>query len=437
MNERKRILLLILTMAAIGIVGGIATVGVLYWVAIEPESAMSLGGFVTVNLDEISILFIWAGGFVATIAILVNVVGGLLFFRFTDPIIKHLHESERKVLSVEAQVYELAKYPELHPGPVMRFSSDGTLIYANEASGTLRNCYNCDTGMAFTEDWRETFKDAFQTGEVREIDFSCGVATCGLEDKTFSLLIKPVPETDSIYVFGRDITERKQMEAQLIQSEKMAAIGTMTSGIGHEINNPLYAILGLAEAVRDGKDISKNRAHGRNIIKYAKQISETIKNLSGYIRPSHNHELEPTDVNETISEAVAMVRRSLLSDHIEFKEDLMPLPEIPTKSEEIQQVFFNVIRNGVQAIGDKGILGITSRLEGDRVRVKIQDSGKGISAENMEKIFDPFFTTKDPDEGEGLGLYVVRKIIDKYSGAIAFESQVGKGATCIIEFPVP
>lgn len=229
--------------------------------------------------------------------------------------------------------------------------------------------------------------------------------------------------------------ERDKVVEHLIQSEKMAAIGTLASGIGHEINNPLYAILGLAEAIRDEQDPERFKEYSQDIVNYSKHISEIVRNLTGYIRPASGHGLETVDVNETLSEALAMAKRSLMSDDIKFIENKQTLPEIQARPEELQQAFFNIIRNGIQAMDGKGVMEINSHMETDQVFVKISDTGPGIPKENLGKIFDPFFTTKDPDEGEGLGLYIVRQTITKNGGAIRVEVEQGKGTVFIINFP--
>jgi PAS domain S-box-containing protein len=248
-------------------------------------------------------------------------------------------------------------------------------------------------------------------------------------------------------VMLHDVTARKQAEAELIaakeqaeqaliQAEKMAAVGTLASGIGHEINNPLYAILGAAEAVRDGNDLVRSQEHAKDIIGYCKHIAEIIKNLTGYIQPADKHGLEPVDVNAVITEAVSMVRLSPLADTIEIDQRLGQVPAISAKSEDIQQAFFNVIRNGLQAMGSEGKLEIQSICAENRVSVRIRDTGAGIAPADLARIYDPFFTTKGPDEGEGIGLFVVRQIVNKYDGSIEFESQVGEGTVCEIAFPV-
>lgn len=231
--------------------------------------------------------------------------------------------------------------------------------------------------------------------------------------------------------------EKLRVTEQLIQAEKVAAIGTLASGIGHEINNPLYVIMGRAEAILDETDVSVHNEYARDIIKHTKHISAIVKNLSGYIRPSSQHELEEIDVHEKLAEALAMAKLSQLDERIEILQNFASVPKIVAKPEEIQQVFFNIIRNGIQSMaGKKGVLGITTAVEDDQVCVRIRDKGTGISAEHLGKIFDPFFTTKGPDEGSGLGMYIVKKIVNKYNGAITLESEVGKGTTVTIRFPI-
>ncbi len=248
-------------------------------------------------------------------------------------------------------------------------------------------------------------------------------------------------------VMLHDVTVRKQAESELIaakeqaeraliQAEKMAAMGTLASGIGHEINNPLYAILGAAEAIRDGGDLARCQKHAQDIIAYCKHVAEIIKSLTGYVQPADKHGLEPVDVNAAIAEAVSMARLSLLADTIEIDQRLGSVAAISAKSENIQQAFFNVIRNGLQAMGREGTLEIESVRLGDRVSVRICDTGAGIASGDLAKIYDPFFTTKGPDEGEGIGLFVVQQIVKKYNGTIEFESVVGEGTACTITFPI-
>jgi len=230
--------------------------------------------------------------------------------------------------------------------------------------------------------------------------------------------------------------EKERVLEHLIQSEKMTAVGTLVSGIGHEINNPLYVVLATAEALADEQDLARCRAYGHEILKHARNIAETVKNLSRYAQPGARHDLQRVDVNASIAAAVRLARRAPRGDRIEIRTTTSPAPDILARPEEIQQVIFNVVRNAIQAIAGEGLIEIHTAQEGDCVTVRIQDSGTGIPNEHLKRVFDPFFTTKGPDEGEGLGLYIVRQIVTRYRGTIDVENAAGGGARFSIRFPI-
>ena len=229
--------------------------------------------------------------------------------------------------------------------------------------------------------------------------------------------------------------EKERMLDQLIQAEKMNAVGTLVSGIGHEINNPLYVLVATAEALAAETSIAQCRAYGNEILKRAHDIAEIVKNLSHYARPGTRHDLQRVDINSSMDHAVHLAQSSLHGNQIEFKIDLDPVPEILAKVEEIQQVLFNVLRNAIQASTAHGCIEIDTSQQGDWVTVRIQDNGTGIPEEYLKQVFDPFFTTKGPDEGEGLGLYIVSQIVNRYQGTIDVEN-TDDGARFLIRFPI-
>lgn len=230
--------------------------------------------------------------------------------------------------------------------------------------------------------------------------------------------------------------EKERVLEHLIQAEKMTAVGTLVSGIGHEINNPLYVLLAAAEALTDEQDLAQCRAYGQEILKQARNIAEIVKNLSRYAQPGARHDLQRVDINASVAGAVRLARRTLGGDRIEIKTTTGAAPEILARSEDIQQVIFNVIRNAVQAIAGEGLIEIQTWQEGDWVTVSIQDTGPGISREHLKRVFDPFFTTKGPDEGEGLGLYIALQIVTRYGGRIEVENAAASGARFVIRFPI-
>ena len=231
--------------------------------------------------------------------------------------------------------------------------------------------------------------------------------------------------------------EKERMLEQLIQAEKMTTVGTLVSGIGHEINNPLYVLHAAAEALRDEQDIEKCRALGDEILRQTTRIAETVKNLSRYARPASRQDLQPVDLEEVVADAVRLVRQSPLGDRVEFKISTATVPPVSARFEEILQVVFNLLRNAIQAIPGDGRIEIDTRQAGDdSVTLCIQDNGSGIPDKHLKRVFDPFFTTKGPDQGEGLGLYIVRQIVTRYAGVISVENVATGGTRFEIRFPV-
>jgi len=239
--------------------------------------------------------------------------------------------------------------------------------------------------------------------------------------------------TRELHTVQRD---KERMLDQLIQAEKMTAVGTLASGIGHEINNPLYVILAAAEAISDAKDAARCHAHSHEILKQATNIANIVKNLSRYTQPGSRHDLEHVDLNKSVASAVHLAQRTFQGDQIEFKITTSPTPEILAKSEEIQQVLFNIVRNAIQAINGNGRIEIHTLSLENWVCVRIEDNGVGIPNEHLKQLFDPFFTTKGPDEGEGLGLYIVRQIVTRYRGTIDVENAANGGSRFELRFPV-
>lgn len=230
--------------------------------------------------------------------------------------------------------------------------------------------------------------------------------------------------------------EKERMLDQLIQAEKMTVVGTLVSGIGHEINNPLYVLQATAEALQDETDIEQCRSHGASILKQALRITETVKNLSRYARPGTDNDLQPVRLDEVIASALELARQATRDGQVEFAVEHPAERQVMARFEELVQVVFNLLRNAVQAIDGKGRVDILTAQQGDWISLRIRDSGGGIREEDLKRVFDPFFTTKGPDEGEGLGLYIVRQIITRYGGSIDVENADGGGAQFEIRFPV-
>jgi PAS domain S-box-containing protein len=241
----------------------------------------------------------------------------------------------------------------------------------------------------------------------------------------------------SVIEYMKDITEEQRLQEQLIQSEKLAGIGILASGVAHEINNPLSGIIGMAEVALEEEDISKSRSYLMDIMSCAERIAEIVRGLKSYSRAAKKGELGVVDLNEVLEESLKMVRLAIRPASVEVIKKFQPIEKIQANIGEIQQVFTNLITNAFQAMdGNGGRLVLSTRSLKDSVEAKVSDSGNGIPQKYINQIFDPFFTTKNPGEGTGLGLNIVYRIVTKYEGTIDVESKEQVGTTFKIKFPI-
>lgn len=232
-----------------------------------------------------------------------------------------------------------------------------------------------------------------------------------------------------------DVTEHKVLQDQLIQAEKLASLGTLVTGMAHEINNPMQSILGLAQIILEETDAGAIKEYARDIAQCAQHVAAIVRNFTDYARPTSRDEEVEIDLGERLSEAVKMAQRCPQFGHAEVVTTFQPTPHLRAKRSEIDQVFVNLISNAVEAMDGHGRLTLATETQGTRLTVRISDTGCGISKPLLGKIFDPFFTTKEPGKGTGLGLSIVHKIVTKYGGTISAESEEGKGTTFTVTFP--
>jgi signal transduction histidine kinase len=234
-----------------------------------------------------------------------------------------------------------------------------------------------------------------------------------------------------------DISEAKYFQRNLLIDQKLAALGRVASGIAHEINNPLYAVLADAEEISEDRKSSKNsRKLAGEIIEHVMNVSDVVKNLSHYSKTLRKEEKSDVDLNSVIEESLVLVGYSSNIMEVGIERDLSRLPRIRVAKGEIQQVFMNLFNNAIQAMEGKGTLSIRSRYEGGKIGITVADTGKGIKEKDLPFIYDLFFTTKKQGEGTGQGLYIVKKILTMYGAAIDVRSSEGEGAVFEIEFPV-
>jgi len=230
----------------------------------------------------------------------------------------------------------------------------------------------------------------------------------------------------------------KENQEQLIQAEKMTSLGQMAASIAHEINNPLAGVLVYTQLL--AKKVASNALDKEVALDYLakmdSEISRTsriIRNLLDFARQSELV-LKPVDTNQVIEQALSLVSHQAKLQNIDVIKELGPsLPKVVADFDQLQQVFTNLTLNAIQAMPDGGRLTLRTSLVGDgQVRIDVQDTGCGISEENLRKLFTPFFTTKGKGKGVGLGLAVTHGIIQRHQGRIEVQSEVGEGTTFTI-----
>ena len=237
---------------------------------------------------------------------------------------------------------------------------------------------------------------------------------------------------------GRDVTESKQLEQQLVDKEKFAAIGQMMAGAAHELNNPLTAILGVSDLLRERTSDDAGRRQVELIHQQARRAATIVQNLLAVSRPVARGRTT-LRLEEVVKEAVSIERLNLEKRNIKVALASLdaPLP-IDGDRKLLLQVFLNIIANAEQSISparEQGRLNISFSREGDKVSVAFADDGPGIPADIIGKIFDPFFTTKRPGGGSGLGLTISLAVIKEHGGTIAVDSKQGEGAVVRVTLP--
>ena len=240
----------------------------------------------------------------------------------------------------------------------------------------------------------------------------------------------------------RSLAETRKLQAELIQSEKLAGIGTLAAGIAHEISSPLFGIMGLAEAIIEEGNIELVRDYSKDIVEYCQTIRNIVVELSGYSRAAKGEYLTTVDLSKVVEDAVRLVERSTNVEGIQIERAYQQGTFINARTNEIQQVFVNLVKNATDALSVRQAshqpcnIRVSTGGVDNEAWAEVKDNGPGIPEENQAMIFDPFYTTKAPGKGTGLGLNIVYRIVTKYRGTITVDSKLDRGTTFRIAFPV-
>jgi two-component system, NtrC family, sensor kinase len=260
------------------------------------------------------------------------------------------------------------------------------------------------------------------------------------EIRYISVTYSTPQKDEEVLCLIRDVTDQKMLQEQLIQSEKMSAIGQLVSGVAHELNNPLAGISAFAQLLLSEKRFPPDqRTAAEMIYAEARRASRIVQNLLTFAR-QHKPERTPTQVNQVLDDTLELRGYELRVRGIDVQRDYdEQVPETMADAHQLQQVFLNLITNAEQAMErserDKQRLTVRTRRAGDVLRIDVEDTGPGIPPNLLERIFNPFFTTKPTGSGTGLGLSISLGIVREHEGRIWAEN-AAQGARFVIELPI-
>jgi len=275
---------------------------------------------------------------------------------------------------------------------------------------------------------RYEFNVRRKDGELRHVEISS------------SIVRDPKGRVDTVS-YLKDITEKRRMEEQLLQSEKLRALGEMASGVAHDFNNALTAILGNAQLLLYTAKDGDSKETLRTIEKVAKDSAHTVRRLQDFTRKGAHKEFYRLDVNSIIQDAMEITKPKWKDDvqgrgfPIEMVSDFVEIPPVAGNASELREVITNLIFNAIEAMPEGGKIEIRTYWRKEKVCIQVADTGVGMTEEVRKKAFEPFFTTR-PFTNTGLGLSMSYGIIKRFGGEIEVESKVGQGTTFMITLPV-
>ena len=367
-----------------------------------------------------------------------HIIDGRIFACAFVPIKEHEYVNiyGTDITDSQKEIEGLARFPEENPHSVIRISGDGEVIFANApAKRQILKKLGVRVGQKVPDEIYSTVKETLGSDDYLDVDHNLG-------GRIYACTFVPVVEHSYVNIYGVDITEKisaqeeaEEANQELIQAEKMSSLGVVISGIAHEIRNPLQVILALSESIVDDDDLPRIQKDAQEIIDASNRISEIVSDLSTHARDARTLGQSTINLNDVIDKAMEISKHTRNLRLVKVVKDYAKSPIVIGSTSELTQIITNFVNNGVDAMDAKGELRLSTSSTKKTHTISVTDNGSGMDEATQKKIFDPFFTTKDPGTGTGLGLHVVRKIVEKHGAKLDLKSELGKGTTFTVIFP--
>jgi PAS domain S-box-containing protein len=350
------------------------------------------------------------------------------------------HRAERHLASVVESANDLVVSMDVD-GRVLTWNTAAARITGYEES-EVRNCNLCELCLPSQGAALRTVLAAVPS-QGRTDPVEVEMVSRGGGSIPISWVCSPMKDTDSrvrgVVAVGRDLTERRKFEAQLLRSEKLAALGVMAGGIAHEIRNPLAVVSAAAQMLLEmplAREVQQ--ACAGKIHQGVQRIARVVESLLRFARPSNEGAMTPLNLIQVVREASALVAGQLRVARVELRTSVPPGPvHVRGNAGLLQQLLTNLLLNALNALPGPGGEIRLSLEQGPREAIlRIADTGRGIRAADLPKVFDPFFTTMPVGQGTGLGLSICYAIVQQHDGKIDIASEEGKGATVTVLLPL-
>ena len=346
---------------------------------------------------------------------------------------------------------------EQMPDHVALAQPDGTIEAVNSGHRAGRRGFELD---AHREEVEGALRRVFETGAQQELELHLQPEAAAADTFPRDFIVRLAPISidgtiDRALLVATDVSERRRAQAerarlenQVRQQQRLESIGTLASGVAHEINNPVHGIMGYAELISSSAAADEDiRELTREIQRETQRVTAIVRNLLAFSRQEQDEPMLPTRVEQIVEGTVSLIRAVLRKDHIALELSIEPeLPELSCRSQQIQQVVMNLVTNARDALntrypGHDAAKRVDlrassfSRESQPWVRISVEDRGGGVPPELVARIFDPFFTTKGRDEGTGLGLAISHGIVTDHGGELRLDNRIGEGACFSVELP--